>query len=120
MEQAIQSGSISGPLSLEDITRGYGINISQGVQHFPWTKGEIGEERWSCFGTNSMWYSYAYDCALTPDMHFWVQGFPKDIDYTMLSALEKRELAGNSFHLASFATAAYAVYADALGAWWRQ
>jgi hypothetical protein len=70
--------------------------------------------------TGALWYNFEADVVLDGQDALSLQGFPdvvsKDVD---LSASEKRRLAGESYHLGTFASVAFAVYLCPWGAWWK-
>jgi hypothetical protein len=70
--------------------------------------------------TSSCIYSFEKDCVLDGEDAMLLQGWPLDVAASdELSSAEKQELAGEGFHLPSFALVASAFYMNPWGSWWK-
>ena len=66
-----------------------------------------------------MWYSFEKDCAIDGYDMMRLQGWPRDIiEGCDLSEHELKELAGEGYHLGSFASVATGFFLNPYAPWW--
>jgi len=68
----------------------------------------------------SCWYSYEQDCVLDGIDHMLLQGWPTETaNDPSLSDAERKEIAGEGYHLGSFATCVMGFFLNPYAPWWR-
>jgi hypothetical protein len=70
--------------------------------------------------TGALWYTFEFDCVLDGQDALALQGFPEFVASSdLFSSSEKRRLAGEAYHLGSFAAVAFAWYCNPWGQFWK-
>jgi hypothetical protein len=97
----------------KEVRSGLWLDISQNVDR-------VGPGKQGSLCTGSIWYSFEHDMVLDGCDHLALQGHPSSLkNDPALSTTEKRFLAGESYHLPSFGTLAYAAYLNPYASWWK-
>ncbi len=103
-------------LSSRELKKGVWQDLSQNL-----SRGRgLAEGLGGTLTKGSLWYSFDKDCVLDGCDALLLQGWPFDVaeDFAWSDA-EKRELAGEGYHLGCFALVSVGFYLNPYGPWWK-
>ena len=106
-------------LTKQELARDFICNPSQTVDNEPWLKGAPSEGNLTALTTTALLYSYSADACLECKEHCAIQGFPSDIDLSMLDEAEGKTISGNSFAIPPLAACFYSIFCDERASWWQ-
>jgi hypothetical protein len=104
------------PMSSAQLKSGFWKDLSQSLD---WGQG-LASGLGGTLCTGNLWYSFEQDAVVDGYDCLRLQGWPYAFcESTSLSNAEKKELAGEGYHLACFATVATGMYLCPFMPWWK-